>query len=121
MLKPLPLVLVPTTLLGAFSITARILTSWQRVITTVGRNMLTEMRSKIDWRTRILTKIKAGSSTMVIAVKLPVLNPGEFERTVDGVEQTYPLTTTEEKLARNNELKARGTVGYHISQLGDDS
>ncbi|GJY04684.1 hypothetical protein Tco_0370624 [Tanacetum coccineum] len=30
------------------------------------------------------------------------------KRTVDGVEQTYPLTTTEEKLARKNELKARG-------------
>ncbi|GJR80915.1 hypothetical protein Tco_0151700 [Tanacetum coccineum] len=29
---------------------------------------------------------------------------------VDGVEQTYPPTTTEEKLARKNELKARGTL-----------
>nr|GEW30143.1 hypothetical protein [Tanacetum cinerariifolium] len=28
-------------------------------------------------------------------------------RTVDGVEQTYPPTTTEEKLARTNELKAK--------------
>ncbi|GJW71228.1 ribonuclease H-like domain-containing protein [Tanacetum coccineum] len=32
------------------------------------------------------------------------------KRTVDGVEQTYPPTTTEEKLARKNELKARGTL-----------
>ncbi|GKD55823.1 hypothetical protein Tco_1289210 [Tanacetum coccineum] len=77
---------------------------------------------------------------MVAAAKLPVLNPGEFElwkmrieqyflmtdyalwevivngdspppkRTVDGVEQTYPPTTAEEKLARKNELKARGTL-----------
>ncbi|GJT79373.1 hypothetical protein Tco_1053715, partial [Tanacetum coccineum] len=31
------------------------------------------------------------------------------KRTVDGVEQTYPPTTAEEKLARKNELKARGT------------
>nr|GEY75310.1 ribonuclease H-like domain-containing protein [Tanacetum cinerariifolium] len=31
-------------------------------------------------------------------------------RTVDGVEQTYPPTTSEEKLARKNELKARGTL-----------
>nr|GEZ45304.1 hypothetical protein [Tanacetum cinerariifolium] len=31
-------------------------------------------------------------------------------RTVDGVEKTYPPTTAEEKLARNNELKARGTL-----------
>ncbi|GKD76965.1 putative ribonuclease H-like domain-containing protein, partial [Tanacetum coccineum] len=29
------------------------------------------------------------------------------KRTVDGVEQTYPPTTAEEKLARKNELKAR--------------
>ncbi|GJV84435.1 putative ribonuclease H-like domain-containing protein [Tanacetum coccineum] len=77
---------------------------------------------------------------MVTAAKLLVLNPGEFElykmrlkqyflmtnyalwevilngdspplkRTVDGVEQTYPPTTAEEKLARNNELKSRGTL-----------
>ncbi|GJU05315.1 hypothetical protein Tco_1121745 [Tanacetum coccineum] len=32
------------------------------------------------------------------------------KRTVDGVEQTYPPTTIEEKLARKNELKARGTL-----------
>ncbi|GJS00767.1 ribonuclease H-like domain-containing protein [Tanacetum coccineum] len=80
------------------------------------------------------------SSPMVAAVKLPVLNPREFElwkirieqyflmieyalwevivngdspppkRTVNGVEQTYPPTTAEEKLARKNELKARGTL-----------
>ncbi|GKB17684.1 putative ribonuclease H-like domain-containing protein [Tanacetum coccineum] len=31
------------------------------------------------------------------------------KRTVDGVEQTYPPITVEEKLARKNELKARGT------------
>ncbi|GKE32997.1 ribonuclease H-like domain-containing protein, partial [Tanacetum coccineum] len=32
------------------------------------------------------------------------------KRIVDGVEQTYPPTTTEEKLARKNALKARGTL-----------
>ncbi|GJR12045.1 putative ribonuclease H-like domain-containing protein [Tanacetum coccineum] len=72
--------------------------------------------------------------------KLPVLNPGEFElwkmrieqyflmtdyalwevilngdsplptRTVDGVETSVPPTTAEQKLARKNELKARGTL-----------
>ncbi|GKA18617.1 putative ribonuclease H-like domain-containing protein [Tanacetum coccineum] len=77
---------------------------------------------------------------MVAAAKLLVLNPGKFElwkmrikqyflmtdytlwevivngdspppkRTIDGVEQIYPPTTTEEKLARKNELKARGTL-----------
>nr|GEX10548.1 putative reverse transcriptase, RNA-dependent DNA polymerase [Tanacetum cinerariifolium] len=31
-------------------------------------------------------------------------------RTIDGVEQTYPPTITEEKLARKNKLKARGTL-----------
>ncbi|GJU14535.1 hypothetical protein Tco_1142501 [Tanacetum coccineum] len=32
------------------------------------------------------------------------------KRTVDGVGKTYPPTTAEEKLARKNELKARGTL-----------
>nr|GEY66946.1 hypothetical protein [Tanacetum cinerariifolium]GEY66958.1 hypothetical protein [Tanacetum cinerariifolium] len=32
------------------------------------------------------------------------------KRTVDGVEQTYPPTTAEEKLERKNELKAIGTL-----------
>nr|GEV69079.1 ribonuclease H-like domain-containing protein [Tanacetum cinerariifolium] len=32
------------------------------------------------------------------------------KRTVDGVEQTYPPIIVEEKLARNNELKARGKI-----------
>ncbi|GKF62390.1 hypothetical protein Tco_0182444, partial [Tanacetum coccineum] len=51
---------------------------------------------------------------MVAAAKVPVLNPvivnGDSplpKRTIDGVEQTYPPTTAEEKLARKNELKAR--------------
>ncbi|GKA70393.1 hypothetical protein Tco_0776457 [Tanacetum coccineum] len=78
------------------------------------------------------------SSPMVAAAKLPVLNPNEYElwkirikkyflmtdyalwevivngdspppkKTIDGVEQTYPPTTAEDKLARKNELKARG-------------
>nr|GEV14986.1 ribonuclease H-like domain-containing protein [Tanacetum cinerariifolium] len=77
---------------------------------------------------------------MVAAAKLSVLNPNEFElwkmrikqyslrtdyalwkvilngdsplptRSIDGVEKAYPLTTAEEKLARKNELKARGTL-----------
>nr|GEX71453.1 hypothetical protein [Tanacetum cinerariifolium] len=32
------------------------------------------------------------------------------KRTVDGIEQTYPPTTAEEKLVRKNELKAKGTL-----------
>ncbi|GKD16889.1 hypothetical protein Tco_1206047 [Tanacetum coccineum] len=84
--------------------------------------------------------MEAVSSPIVDATKLPVLNTGEFKlwkirieqyflminyalwevivngdspppkRTVDGVEQTYPPTTAGEKLARKNELKARGTL-----------
>ncbi|GJW43719.1 putative ribonuclease H-like domain-containing protein [Tanacetum coccineum] len=84
--------------------------------------------------------MEAVSSPMVAAAKLPVLNPGEFElwkirieqyflmtdyalweviingdspppkRTVDGVKKTYPPTTVEEKFAKKNELKARGTL-----------
>ncbi|GJX80605.1 hypothetical protein Tco_0328754 [Tanacetum coccineum] len=57
------------------------------------------------------------SSPMVAAAKLLVLNlvivNGDSpppKRTIDGVEQTYPPTTAEEKLARKNELKARGTL-----------
>nr|GEV56921.1 hypothetical protein [Tanacetum cinerariifolium] len=77
---------------------------------------------------------------MVATTKLLVLNPNEFElwkirikhyflmidyalwevilngdsplliRSVKGVETPYPPTTVEEKLARRNELKARGTL-----------
>ncbi|GJT84654.1 ribonuclease H-like domain-containing protein [Tanacetum coccineum] len=84
--------------------------------------------------------MEAVSSPMVAAAKLPVLNPNEYElwkmrikqyflmtdyalwevivngdspppkKTINGVEQTYPPTTAEEKLARKNELKARGTL-----------
>ncbi|GJX39811.1 hypothetical protein Tco_0253114 [Tanacetum coccineum] len=57
--------------------------------------------------------MEAVSSPMVAAGKLlEVIVNGDSpppKRTVDGVEQTYPLTTAEEKLARKNELKARGT------------
>nr|GEX74115.1 ribonuclease H-like domain-containing protein [Tanacetum cinerariifolium] len=79
-------------------------------------------------------------SGQVSAVKLPMLNLNEFEiwkmrleqyflvtdyaiwevilngdsatptRVVEGVERVVPLTTVEQKLARNNELKARGTL-----------
>ncbi|GJR01671.1 copia protein [Tanacetum coccineum] len=80
------------------------------------------------------------SAQVVAAAKLPVLNPGEFKlwkmrieqyflmtdyalwevilngdlplptRTVDGVETLVPPTTAELKLARKNELKARGAL-----------
>ncbi|GKB94406.1 hypothetical protein Tco_0980543 [Tanacetum coccineum] len=80
------------------------------------------------------------SAPMFVAAKLPVLNPGEFglwkirieqyflmtdyalwevilngdspllTRTIDGVETAVPPTTAEQKLARKNDLKARGTL-----------
>ncbi|GJU57313.1 hypothetical protein Tco_1235079 [Tanacetum coccineum] len=39
------------------------------------------------------------------------------KRTVDGVEQTYPPTTAEEKLARKNELKARDSDGSYREKV----
>ncbi|GJR50839.1 putative ribonuclease H-like domain-containing protein [Tanacetum coccineum] len=59
----------------------------------------------IDWRTRILTKINYDLWEVIVNGDSP-----PPKRTVDGVEQTYPPTTTKEKLARKNELKARGTL-----------
>ncbi|GKB54132.1 ribonuclease H-like domain-containing protein [Tanacetum coccineum] len=63
--------------------------------------------------------MEARSSTMVAAVKLlEVIVNGDSppsKRTVDGVEQTYPPTTAEEKLARKNALKARGTLLMALS------
>nr|GFA20146.1 ribonuclease H-like domain-containing protein [Tanacetum cinerariifolium] len=52
---------------------------------------------------------------MVAVVKLSVLNLVNSDsplpkRTVDGVEQSYPPTTAEEKLAKKNKLKERGTL-----------
>ncbi|GKA68535.1 hypothetical protein Tco_0768452 [Tanacetum coccineum] len=41
------------------------------------------------------------------------------KRTVDGVEQTYPPTTAEEKLARKNELKARERRTLQKQQYGN--
>ncbi|GJS73653.1 putative ribonuclease H-like domain-containing protein [Tanacetum coccineum] len=85
-------------------------------------------------------KMELVSAQVVATIKLPVLNSNEFElwnmrikqyflmtdyalwdvivngdspppkRTIDGIEQTYPLTTAEEKLERKNELKERGTL-----------
>ncbi|GJV66883.1 hypothetical protein Tco_1482392, partial [Tanacetum coccineum] len=54
-----------------------------------------------------------GSHTYTVVAAVAVIVNGDSpppKRTVDGVEQTYPPTTAEEKLARKNELKARGTL-----------
>nr|GFA94241.1 ribonuclease H-like domain-containing protein [Tanacetum cinerariifolium] len=51
------------------------------------------------------------------AAKLPILNPIEFdlwkmmiEQVIEGVVQPVAPTTAEQRLARNNELKAHGTL-----------
>ncbi|GJZ89914.1 putative ribonuclease H-like domain-containing protein [Tanacetum coccineum] len=57
--------------------------------------------------------MEAVSSPMVVAAKTSIIVNGDSpppKRTVDGVEQTYPPTTTEKKLVRKNELNARGTL-----------
>ncbi|GJR98266.1 reverse transcriptase domain-containing protein [Tanacetum coccineum] len=52
------------------------------------------------------------SAQMVAAAKLPVLNPNEFELWKMRIEQYFLMTDYAlwEKLARKNELKARGTL-----------
>nr|GEY05215.1 ribonuclease H-like domain-containing protein [Tanacetum cinerariifolium] len=57
------------------------------------------------------------SPQVVVAAKLHILNPNEFdlwkmriEQVVDGVVQPVAPTTTEQILAKKNELKARGTL-----------
>ncbi|GKE72277.1 hypothetical protein Tco_1534318, partial [Tanacetum coccineum] len=58
------------------------------------------------------------SAPMVAATKLPVLNPGEFELWKMMIEQYFLMTdyalwkviVNEEKLAKKNELKERGTL-----------
>nr|GEV60651.1 ribonuclease H-like domain-containing protein [Tanacetum cinerariifolium] len=44
--------------------------------------------------------------------KAVILNGDSYllKKTIDGIEQTYPPTTAEEKLAKKNELKVRGTL-----------
>nr|GEX84183.1 ribonuclease H-like domain-containing protein [Tanacetum cinerariifolium]GEX90035.1 ribonuclease H-like domain-containing protein [Tanacetum cinerariifolium] len=54
---------------------------------------------------------------VVSAAKLPILNPNEFdlwkmriEQVIEGVVQPVAPTTAEQRLARKNKLKARGTL-----------
>nr|GEV00701.1 retrovirus-related Pol polyprotein from transposon TNT 1-94 [Tanacetum cinerariifolium] len=47
---------------------------------------------------------------VVAAAKLPILNPNEFDLIVDDVFQSIAPTTVEQRLAKKNELKARGTL-----------
>nr|GEV51753.1 hypothetical protein [Tanacetum cinerariifolium] len=47
---------------------------------------------------------------VVTAAKLPILNPNEFDLIVDGVVQVIAPTTAEQRLAKKNEFKAKGTL-----------
>nr|GEW01104.1 retrovirus-related Pol polyprotein from transposon TNT 1-94 [Tanacetum cinerariifolium] len=44
------------------------------------------------------------------AAKLLILNPNEFDLVFDGIVQAIAPTTAEQRLAKKNELKARGTL-----------
>nr|GEV10389.1 putative ribonuclease H-like domain-containing protein [Tanacetum cinerariifolium] len=47
---------------------------------------------------------------VVFAAKLHILNPNEFDLIVDSVVKSIAPTTAEQRLAKKNELKARGTL-----------
>nr|GEV91773.1 putative ribonuclease H-like domain-containing protein [Tanacetum cinerariifolium] len=47
---------------------------------------------------------------VVAAAELPILNPNEFDIIVNGVVQSIAPTTAKQRLAKKNELKARGTL-----------
>ncbi|GJQ97018.1 hypothetical protein Tco_0008157 [Tanacetum coccineum] len=80
--------------------------------------------SQLQGKLWLYDEVQAVSSQMVSTAKLPVLHPvivnGDLplpNRTVDGVEKTYPPTTAEEKLARKNELKAREGLDQTYDRL----
>nr|GFA42551.1 hypothetical protein [Tanacetum cinerariifolium] len=47
---------------------------------------------------------------VVTAAKLPILNPNEFDLIVDGVVQVIAPSTAEQRIAKKNKLKVRGTL-----------
>nr|GEY95704.1 hypothetical protein [Tanacetum cinerariifolium] len=58
---------------------------------------------------RLLSDVEVTAASYEITTAVNGDSPPPM-RTVNGVEQTYPPTTTKEKLARKNKLKARGTL-----------
>nr|GEY38491.1 ribonuclease H-like domain-containing protein [Tanacetum cinerariifolium] len=66
--------------------------------------MAMEYRSPKDSRRNDAAEPQRRNVPVVSAAKLPILNPNEFDR----VAQPVAPTTVEHKLARKNELKARG-------------
>ncbi|GJT51346.1 putative ribonuclease H-like domain-containing protein [Tanacetum coccineum] len=60
----------------------------------------------------LLVLVTTGRRVSTVSVYEVIVNGDSPppKRTIDGVEKTYPPTTVEEKLARKNKLKARGTL-----------
>nr|GEV36570.1 hypothetical protein [Tanacetum cinerariifolium] len=54
--------------------------------------------------------LKSKEPQVVAAAKLPILNPNKFDLIVDGVVQVIAPTNAEQRLAKKNEFKARGTL-----------
>ncbi|GJS09837.1 putative reverse transcriptase domain-containing protein, partial [Tanacetum coccineum] len=73
-------------------------------------HLFTNWASSSTTSVRNVMDMNAGYEGLVICIVIVNGDSPPPKRTVDGVEQTYPPTTAEEKLARKNELKARGTL-----------
>ncbi|GKA16648.1 hypothetical protein Tco_0696485 [Tanacetum coccineum] len=82
---------------------------------------INKLKDQIQGKDELIKKLKAQIYNMKEVSADSNLNYALWEvivngdsplqkRTVDGVEQTYPPTNAKEKLARKNELKARGTL-----------
>ncbi|GJT39726.1 ribonuclease H-like domain-containing protein [Tanacetum coccineum] len=80
---------------------------------SIGRNIKEETYCCLYIPSSVLVGEKVACATATVYPIGDVIVNGDSplpKRTVDGVEQTYPPTTIKEKLARKNELKARGTL-----------
>nr|GEZ23740.1 ribonuclease H-like domain-containing protein [Tanacetum cinerariifolium] len=70
-------------------------------------------KSFVKIKPKIFKNNGVGIKRLLSAVEVTTAVNGDSPppmRTINGVEQTYPPTTAEEKLARKNKLKARGTL-----------
>nr|GEU41878.1 hypothetical protein [Tanacetum cinerariifolium] len=80
-----------------------------------------DVRLQVDYERKILIKKLKDSYGKILIKKLKdseVILYGDSPpptRSVEGVETPYPPTTVEEKLAKKNELKARGTLLMALS------
>ncbi|GKD22661.1 ribonuclease H-like domain-containing protein, partial [Tanacetum coccineum] len=77
-------------------------TFWAEVVNLLSLGFMRPLLGLKDFK--LILKVTVAQKVIVNGDSPPP------KRTVDGVEQTYPPTTAEEKLAKKNELKARGTL-----------